>query len=114
VKSREEAESETYRNRVWDLVYRRSLYSLEPNAAIILIMTRWHEDDLAGRILASEDASEWTVISLPAEAEDDDILGRELARHYARRVMIHRLSLELSAFWAPTHIRSFSATPCTS
>jgi predicted phage terminase large subunit-like protein len=41
-----------------------------------LIQTRWHEDDLAGRILASEDAASWTVISLPALAEEGDLLGR--------------------------------------
>lgn len=38
--------------------------------------TRWHSDDLAGRILASEDGPQWTVISLPAEAEKNDPLGR--------------------------------------
>jgi predicted phage terminase large subunit-like protein len=76
VKSREEAESETYRERVWSW-YTDDLYTrLEPDGAVILIMTRWHEDDLAGRILASEDAAQWTVVSLPAEAEDNDPLGR--------------------------------------
>lgn len=78
VKSRQEAESPTYRHAVeeWytdDLFTRR-----EPGAAIILIMTRWHEDDLAGRILASEDGPNWTVINLPAEAEADDVLGRPI------------------------------------
>ncbi len=76
VKSREEAESEAYRERVWDW-YRDDLYTrLEPGGSIILIMTRWHEDDLAGRILASEDAPNWTIVSLPAEAEEADPLGR--------------------------------------
>lgn len=76
VKSREEAESETYRERVWQW-YTDDLYTrLEPGGAIILIMTRWHEDDLAGRILASEDAGRWSVVNLPAEAEQDDPLGR--------------------------------------
>lgn len=76
VKSREEANSAAYRDRVWNW-YRDDLYTrLEPGGAIILIMTRWHEDDLAGRILASEDAPNWTVVSLPALAEDNDPLGR--------------------------------------
>lgn len=76
VKSRDEAESETYRERCWDW-YRDDLYTrLEPHGAIILIQTRWHEDDLAGRILASEDAPNWTVITLPALAEEGDALGR--------------------------------------
>lgn len=38
--------------------------------------TRWHEDDLMGRILASEEADSWTLCHLPAEAEDNDELGR--------------------------------------
>jgi predicted phage terminase large subunit-like protein len=77
VKNREEANSETYREKCWDW-YTDDLYTrLEPKAKIILIMTRWHEDDLAGRILASEDGPNWTVINLPALAEKDDPLGRE-------------------------------------
>jgi predicted phage terminase large subunit-like protein len=78
VKSREEAESEAYRERCWNW-YTDDLYTrLQQDGAIILIMTRWHEDDLAGRILASEDAPNWTVINLPAEAEENDPLGREI------------------------------------
>lgn len=78
VKSREEADSPTYRDRVWDW-YTDDLYTrLEPNAAIILIMTRWHEDDLAGRILASDQAAQWTVVELPALAQEGDPLGRAL------------------------------------
>jgi predicted phage terminase large subunit-like protein len=78
VKSREEANSEAYRERCWDW-YTDDIYTrLEPGAAIVLIATRWHEDDLAGRILASEQAADWTVVKLPAEAEADDPLGRPL------------------------------------
>lgn len=78
VKSREEANSEAYRERVWNW-YTDDLYTrLEPGGSIVLIMTRWHEDDLAGRILASEQAGDWTVLSLPAFAEDNDPLDREL------------------------------------
>jgi len=77
VKNREEANSEAYRERCWSW-YTDDLYTrLEPGGAIILIMTRWHEDDLAGRILASEEADDWTVVSLPALAEENDLMGRE-------------------------------------
>lgn len=76
VKSRQEANSEAYRDRVWNW-YRDDLYTrLEPNGAIVLIMTRWHEDDLAGRILDSEDGKYWSVLKLPALAEEDDAMGR--------------------------------------
>lgn len=65
VKSREEAESETYRDKVWDW-YRDDLYTRrEPHGAIILIMTRWHLDDLAGRLLRTE-PDKWRVLNLPA------------------------------------------------
>lgn len=78
IKNREEADSATYRERVWDW-WRDDLYTrLEPGGAIILIMTRWHQDDLAGRILASEDAPNWTVVRLPALAEEGDPLGRQV------------------------------------
>jgi predicted phage terminase large subunit-like protein len=79
IKSRAEAESKTYRKRVIDW-YTDDLYSrLEPNAAIVLTMTRWHTDDLAGWLLqeAENGGEQWEVLSLPALAEDDDPLGRE-------------------------------------
>ena len=78
VKSAEEANSETYRNRAWDW-YRATAYTrLEPGGAIILIQTRWHEDDLAGRVLAeaAKTGECWEVIKLTALAEEDDVLGR--------------------------------------
>lgn len=75
IKSREEAQSLTYREKVWDW-YTNDLYTrLEPGGAMILVMTRWHEDDLAGRIL-SNGGDEWRVVRLPAIAEVDDPLGR--------------------------------------
>jgi len=77
VKSREEAESETYREKVWDW-FTDDLYTRrEPGAAIVVIMTRWHQDDLVGRLLR-DDASKWRVLSLPAIAEANDPLQREI------------------------------------
>ncbi|MBN2003056.1 MAG: phage terminase large subunit, partial [Anaerolineae bacterium] len=76
VKSRKEANSRAYRESVYNW-YKDDLYTrLEPGAAIILIQTRWHEDDLGGRLLA-EGEDEWVVISLPALAGESDPLGRE-------------------------------------
>lgn len=77
VKNREEANSLTYREKVWSW-YTDDLYTrLEPGGQIVLIITRWHEDDLAGRILASDDAENWHVVMLPAIAEAGDALGRK-------------------------------------
>jgi predicted phage terminase large subunit-like protein len=76
IKNRAEANSLTYREMIWS-EYKSTLRTrLQANGIIILILTRWHEDDLAGRILASEGGNEWTIISLPAEAEENDPLGR--------------------------------------
>jgi len=73
VKSRAQAESLTFRNKVWDW-FNDDLYTrLEPNGSIILIQTRWHEDDLAGRLLREaeeEEGEKWEVIDLPALAEE--------------------------------------------
>lgn len=65
-KDRMEADSETTRQRVWDW-YRSTAYTrLSPNGRIVVIQTRWHEDDLAGRLLANEGGDVWDVIELPA------------------------------------------------
>lgn len=73
VRSREDADSEAMRERVWDWYVNDFRTRLMPGARKILIQTRWHEDDLAGRALQNED---WDVISLPALAEPGDVLGR--------------------------------------
>ena len=78
VRSRADAESITKRDRV-DEWFKDDIYTrIEPNAAIILIQTRWHEDDLAGRLLMemAEGGEKWDVISLPAIAEENDPIGR--------------------------------------
>ena len=80
VRSREDADSELIRDKTWDW-YKSDLYTrLKPGGRIILIQTRWHEDDLAGRILAEMQSGgdQWTVISLPALAESNDPLGRPI------------------------------------
>jgi predicted phage terminase large subunit-like protein len=64
-KDREEADSERRRELVWDW-YRSTLYTrLMPGGSIVLIQTRWHEDDLAGRLLEQE-RDQWDVLDLPA------------------------------------------------
>jgi predicted phage terminase large subunit-like protein len=72
IKSREQAESASYRDKVWHWFNDDMLTRLEPDASVILIQTRWHEDDLAGRLLKQqqeEGGEEWHVISLPAICE---------------------------------------------
>ena len=73
IRSRQDADSELIRDRIWDWYINDFRTRLVPNARKLLIQTRWHEDDLAGRALNHE---KWHVISLPAVAEDGDPLGR--------------------------------------
>ena len=76
VRNRREAESEAFRDIIYEAYTDDFQTRLEPGGIMWLIMTRWHEDDLAGRILASEEGGDWAVVHLPALADDDDPLGR--------------------------------------
>ena len=76
VKNAEEALSATYREKAWEWWQSTAMTRLEPGGAAVVVQTRWHTDDLAGRLLEHE-PEEWRVISLPAVAEPDDPLGRD-------------------------------------
>jgi len=78
VRSREDADSALIREKVWDW-YKSDLSTrLKPGGRIVLIQTRWHEDDLAGRLLLDmqKGGDRWEVLCLPAVATDGDPLGR--------------------------------------
>lgn len=68
VKDAMEAYSVTYRERVWDWYTSVLLTRLHNESKQLFIMTRWHDDDLAGRILKKE-PDKWTVLSIPAIRE---------------------------------------------
>jgi predicted phage terminase large subunit-like protein len=76
-KDRADADSETSRKSVWAWYQEVARTRLMPGGLELLAMTRWHQDDLAGRILNSPAAKDWTVLSMSALAEDEgDPLGR--------------------------------------
>lgn len=83
VKDRKEADSELLRETVWDWWTDSASTRLAPGAPVIVILTRWHEEDLAGKLLAAEDGHLWRVVNIPAQADHDpnkgetDALGRE-------------------------------------
>ncbi|MEU3741969.1 terminase family protein [Streptomyces sp. NPDC032198] len=78
IKDAAEASSPTMRKRLWEWWQAVLLTRIEPGGSVILIQTRWDEDDLAGRVLADE-GDRWTVIDLPALAlAEDDALGRPI------------------------------------
>ncbi len=74
VKNREDAESDNNRDATWDWYTSTAYTRLSPGGGILVILTRWHDDDLAGRLLtqAEEGADEWEVIRYPAIAEEDE------------------------------------------
>jgi predicted phage terminase large subunit-like protein len=83
IKDRKQADSKAYRDACWDWWTDVASTRLAPGAPVVLILTRWHEDDLAGRLLAAEDGHRWKVLRIPAQADHDpdkgetDPLGRE-------------------------------------
>lgn len=86
IKDAEEADSETIREKVWDW-YGSTLYTrLAPGGGVLVIQTRWHDDDLAGRLIAElkaqikegapqEEIDDWEIVSYPAIATEDEYLG---------------------------------------
>lgn len=90
VKGRKEADSDTVKNTAWEWFKSDFLTRLKPEAAVVIIQTRWVEDDISGRILPDDwngesgdfvgfDGQIWKVISIQAQAEKglNDPLGRE-------------------------------------
>lgn len=76
VRSREDADSDRARAKAWDWYVNDFETRLKPGAAQIIVMTRWHEDDLGGRIL-TRDKDRWRVLKLPMAAGLNDPLGRK-------------------------------------
>ena len=78
VKNSQQANSIVDRNTKDDWWRETARTRLEPNASVVMIQTRWHEDDLMGRRLAARDRGEeaWFEIKLPALATENDPLGR--------------------------------------
>jgi len=79
IRTRQDADSKSLRDQLWDW-YRSDLYTRRmPDAAVVLIATRWHDDDLTGRLLHEQEqgtGDTWDVVDLPALAMEDDALGR--------------------------------------
>ena len=75
VKSQADAESPRQRDHIWEWFKSDVTTRLKPGGRVVLIMTRWHPEDLGGQLLERL-AAEWRVVRLPALAEPDDPLGR--------------------------------------
>ena len=83
IKDRKEADSETYRDNVWDWWTDAASARLAPGAPVIVILTRWHQDDLAGRLMERDKEAGWKILNIPAQADhrpekgETDPLGRK-------------------------------------
>lgn len=79
IKNQEEAFSQHMRDKNWDWFKSTLMSRAEPGAKAIVIQTRWHEDDLAGRLIQQTedgDGESWQLINFPALAGPNDVLGR--------------------------------------
>ena len=74
VKNRDDAESANARESTWDWYTSTAYTRLAPGGGVLVILTRWHDDDLAGRLLKAADANgeQWEVVNYPARAEVDE------------------------------------------
>lgn len=97
IRGARDADSRLTRDRQWEW-YVREFHSRRagPDAIIILIVTRWHEDDLAGRLLAEQErgGEEWHVLSLPELVEEDMVLHPEDPRKPGEVLWPERYPLE--------------------
>lgn len=79
VKDYAAAHSATDRDALWDWWKANAITRLEPPSLVVVIATRWHEDDMIGRLLSKDyegNPDDWEEIRFPAIAEDHDVLGR--------------------------------------
>lgn len=104
VKNAEEANSVVMRDKLYDW-WRSTAYSrLEPGGVVIVIQTRWHEDDLAGRILRDHEGDpDWCVVDFKAICEGEEALGRKVGEPlWPERYPVERLGEireELGPYW---------------
>lgn len=98
VKDAAEADSLTIRARIWDWYEQVFSTRLHNDSQVLLTMTRWHIDDLAGRILKSEDAKNWVMLKLPSikteathHPDDKREIGEALweNRHSAEKIKMN-------------------------
>jgi len=79
IKNDKDARSFNKRESLWDWFKATAFTRLEPDGKVLVVMTRWHEDDLVGRLVAMEDdGMKWDLLTLPAIAEHNDELGRKV------------------------------------
>lgn len=109
IKNQEEAFSHTYRNKVWHWYQSTLSTRLEKNDHILLTMTRWHDDDLAGRLLKLQDeepdSDKWEIINFPAVKEniqnksDPRKIGEALWPNKYSQERLKKMKMSLGSFF---------------
>mgnify|MGYP003131785614 CR=1 FL=1 len=108
VKNDEEAASETYREKVWDWYLSTFSTRLHKGGSMVVIMTRWHEDDLVGRLLKAQEAGgeKWDILNLPAIAEENENFplfkrksGEALCPDLIPEKMLEQAKERMGEFW---------------
>ena len=79
VKNAEESMSDVMREKAWDWWVSTARTRLQKGGAVVIVMTRWHSADLAGKLLqeADDGGEQWELLNLPALAGEDDPIGRK-------------------------------------
>ena len=106
VKNAEQASSQTFQDRAWEWWISTARTRLQRGAGVIVVMTRWHEADLAGKLLEfqAEGGDEWEILNLPAFAEtENDSLGRTIGDPLCPELfdkgMLEQTRLTSGAYW---------------
>jgi predicted phage terminase large subunit-like protein len=117
ISNREQAESERWRQRAKDFWTDSGSTRLAPGAPVVIVLTRWHEDDMAGWLLGRPDGHRWRVINIPAQADHDpvkgesDPLGREPGEYMdSARVSEHTGQPRTAADWEALKVEKGSRT----
>lgn len=109
IKNDKEARSQGIRDDHWEWLTSTAISRLEPGGVMGVIMTHWHHDDIAGRLLAGKMGGEpWTILRLPAIADADEPtwpvgLGRARGEplwpeRFGRRALALRRA-SMSTYW---------------
>lgn len=111
VKNREEAESANQQEAVIDWYTSTAYTRLAPGGGVLVIMTRWHDADLAGKLLQAqtEGGDQWEVISYPAIAVDDEKYRRAGDALHPERYPVEALARIKNALLASTGVRDWEA-----
>jgi predicted phage terminase large subunit-like protein len=93
IKDAEQARSVRSRESIWEWYTSTAYTRLSPGAGVLVIMTRWHEDDLCGRLLDAQEADgdQWRVLRFPAIAEGDEEYRKKGEALHPKRYSLERL-----------------------